>query len=165
MQDVDFDAVQVGQLGPRTFDGIRQGIMNDVCCSVSIVNQQGQIGGFSEVSYTASFFDWGSSEFGLHEVGIMSILGGLLSRLSFRQGSDGHAIAACLLGLIVGEVVASWSGAIDGGRVRLYRISPVTRQSVSKRMGLQEQMLGTCLNPSLCLGPFSAWGPECDIRY
>ena len=54
MQDVDFHAVQVGHLGPCTFDGIRQGIMDDVCCSVSIVNQQGEIERFPEKQFTTS---------------------------------------------------------------------------------------------------------------
>ena len=98
---------------------------------MSIMNEQGQVGRFAEVGYTSGIFDRGSSKLGLQKLSIVCILGSLLDGLSLGQSSNWHAIMVCVLGLILREIVASRSLALDGGRVCLDRISTVATRSVN----------------------------------
>lgn len=56
----------------------------------------------------------------------MSVLHGLLDRLSVGKSGDRHAILGCWLRVIVGEIIASGCGSFDGGRIGLDRITAVT---------------------------------------
>lgn len=126
MEDVNLDAIKIGQSSLGALDSIWQGIMDDVGCAMSILHQQGQIGRFTKVCHSPGFFDGCSSKLGLHKVGVMGVLRGLLDRLSIGQSCDRHAIVGCGLRVILGEIIASDSRPFDGRRISLNRITTVT---------------------------------------
>lgn len=77
------------------------------------MNQQGEVGGLSEVGNATSFFDGGSGKLGLHELHIGSIMGGLLGGICVVDGGRGRAI----LGIVYGRSVARFGGSARWGAV------------------------------------------------
>ena len=66
--------------------------MDNIGSAMAIMDQKRQIGGFAQVSYSASFLDWSTGEFGLHKLSHRTVVGGLLGSLSLRDLSRGNAI-------------------------------------------------------------------------
>ena len=128
---------------------------------MSVLHKQRQIGRLAQVGYPAGFLDGSSSKLGLHEVGVMRVLGGLLDRLCVGQGGGGHAIMTWCLRLMAREIIASGTGAVDNGRICMDRISAVTaapncRQSC-RFCGMTDEDSLTCPNPLLWPEPSSVW--------
>ena len=89
---VEFEAIQVIQTCTRSPDIRRKGIVYDICCSMSVLDQQRQVRGLSEIGDSSSFFNWRPRKLGFHELSIGGIFGGLLLDLHVGEGCGRHAV-------------------------------------------------------------------------
>jgi hypothetical protein len=88
-----------------------EGVVDDVGGAIAVVDEQREIRRLAEVGDAAGLLDGSTGKFGLHELDIGAVVGGLLGGVGGGEVARGGAI----FGIGDGRLVARFNGGADGG--------------------------------------------------